>query len=150
MSTAHCVPIWGASQRAREIRADCTSFRDGLFQLHPRLSSTDQESKSFQKDMDYISGPVLQSQVGMEISVLRGHTSLGGDPLPCCVPDIGECGPPSPVDCGSSANCQNTEGGYYCTCSPGYEPVSGPAVFRNESENTCRGKNAAAFSASHF
>uniref|UniRef100_A0A4W2DQG9 Adhesion G protein-coupled receptor E2 n=1 Tax=Bos indicus x Bos taurus TaxID=30522 RepID=A0A4W2DQG9_BOBOX len=55
----------------------------------------------------------------------KGHTSLGGDPLPCCVPDINECGPPSPVDCGSSADCQNTEGGYYCTCSPGYEPVSG-------------------------
>ena len=32
--------------------------------------------------MDYISGPVLQSQVGMGISVLRGHTSLGGDLCP--------------------------------------------------------------------
>ncbi|KAG5208654.1 hypothetical protein JEQ12_016219 [Ovis aries] len=59
------------------------------------------------------------------------------DPLENC-DDINECGPPSPVDCGSSADCQNTEGGYHCTCSPGYEPVSGPAVFRNESENTCR------------
>ncbi|KAM7241797.1 hypothetical protein CapIbe_006268, partial [Capra ibex] len=59
------------------------------------------------------------------------------DPLESC-DDINECGPPSPVDCGSSADCQNTEGGYYCTCSPGYEPVSGPAVFWNESENTCR------------
>lgn len=62
------------------------------------------------------------------------------DPLENC-DDINECGPPSPVDCGSSADCQNTEGGYHCTCSPGYEPVSGPAVFRNESENTCRDVN---------
>ncbi|XP_010831664.1 PREDICTED: CD97 antigen-like, partial [Bison bison bison] len=52
--------------------------------------------------------------------------------------DISECGPPSPVYCGSSADCQNLEGDYYCTCSPGYEPVSGAMIFRNESENTCR------------
>ena len=70
--------------------------------------------------------------------------------MSCCVPGINECGPPSPVYCGSSADCQNTEGGYYCTCSPGYEPVSGAMIFRNESENTCRGKNEAAFPASHF
>ncbi|XP_060272250.1 adhesion G protein-coupled receptor E5 isoform X6 [Ovis aries] len=70
-----------------------------------------------------------------------GFISFSGEiftnPLESC-DDINECGPPSPVDCGSSADCQNTEGGYYCTCSPGYEPVSGPAVFQNESENTCR------------
>ncbi|XDB52649.1 hypothetical protein ABFV05_006265 [Capra hircus] len=73
-----------------------------------------------------------------------GFISFSGeiftDPLESC-DDINECGPPSPVDCGSSADCQNTEGRYYCTCSPGYEPVSGPAVFRNESENTCRDKD---------
>ena len=69
--------------------------------------------------------------------------------MPCCVPDINECGPPSPVYCGPSADCQNTEGGYYCTCSPGYEPVSGAMIFQNESENTCRGKNEAALPASH-
>ncbi|XDC75303.1 hypothetical protein R6Z07F_006476 [Ovis aries] len=73
-----------------------------------------------------------------------GFISFSGeiftDPLETCN-DINECGPPSPVDCGSSADCLNTEGGYYCTCSPGYEPVSGPAVFRNESENTCRDKD---------
>ncbi|XDA76334.1 hypothetical protein R6Z07M_006448 [Ovis aries] len=73
-----------------------------------------------------------------------GFISFSGeiftDPLETCN-DINECGPPSPVDCGSSADCQNTEGGHHCTCSPGYEPVSGPAVFRNESENTCRDKD---------
>ncbi|XP_061266685.1 adhesion G protein-coupled receptor E2-like [Bos javanicus] len=70
-----------------------------------------------------------------------GFISFSGeiftDPLESC-DDINECGPPSQVDCGSSADCQNTEGGYYCTCSPGYEPVSGAMIFRNESENTCR------------
>uniref|UniRef100_A0A4W2DKU3 Adhesion G protein-coupled receptor E2 n=1 Tax=Bos indicus x Bos taurus TaxID=30522 RepID=A0A4W2DKU3_BOBOX len=70
-----------------------------------------------------------------------GFISFSGeiftDPLESC-DDINECGPPSPVYCGSSADCQNTEGGYYCTCSPGYEPVSGAMIFRNESENTCR------------
>ncbi|XP_043323038.1 adhesion G protein-coupled receptor E2 [Cervus canadensis] len=59
------------------------------------------------------------------------------DPLESC-DDINECGPPSPVYCGSSADCQNTEGGYHCTCSPGFEPTSGATIFRNESENTCR------------
>ncbi|CAI9169699.1 unnamed protein product [Rangifer tarandus platyrhynchus] len=59
------------------------------------------------------------------------------DPLESC-DDINECGPPSLVYCGSSADCQNTEGGYYCTCSPGYEPTSGVTTFQNESENTCQ------------
>ncbi|XP_070318945.1 adhesion G protein-coupled receptor E2-like isoform X3 [Odocoileus virginianus] len=59
------------------------------------------------------------------------------DPFESC-DDINECGPPSPVKCGSLADCQNTEGGYYCTCSPGYEPTSGATIFQNESENTCQ------------
>ena len=59
------------------MRADCTSFRDGLFQLHPRLSSIDQESKLFQKDMDYISGLVLPSQVGDGDICLEGTHIFG-------------------------------------------------------------------------
>ncbi|XP_061006079.1 adhesion G protein-coupled receptor E5 isoform X1 [Dama dama] len=59
------------------------------------------------------------------------------DPLESC-DDINECGPPSPVYCGSSADCQNTEGGYHCTCIPGYELTSGVTIFQNESENTCQ------------
>ncbi|XP_022414071.1 CD97 antigen isoform X5 [Delphinapterus leucas] len=52
--------------------------------------------------------------------------------------DINECGPPLTVSCGKLADCQNTEGGYYCMCSPGYELVSGATLFKNESGNTCR------------
>ncbi|KAI5935534.1 Adhesion G protein-coupled receptor E2 [Manis javanica] len=52
--------------------------------------------------------------------------------------DINECGPPSPVSCGKYADCQNTEGSYFCTCSPGYALASGAAAFRNASENTCQ------------
>ena len=66
---------------------------------------------------------------------------LGGDPLSCCVPDINECGPPLAVSCGKFADCQNTEGSYHCECSPGYLLASGAKAFRNESENTCQGKN---------
>ncbi|KAK2490104.1 LOW QUALITY PROTEIN: hypothetical protein MC885_014110, partial [Smutsia gigantea] len=55
--------------------------------------------------------------------------------------DINECGPRSTVSCGKFADCQNTEGSYFCTCSPGYALASGAAAFRNESENTCQGKN---------
>ncbi|XP_055284737.1 adhesion G protein-coupled receptor E2 isoform X2 [Moschus berezovskii] len=70
-----------------------------------------------------------------------GFISFSGeiftDPLESC-DDINECGPPSLVDCGEAADCQNTEGGYHCTCSPGYEPLSGTGIFQNESENTCR------------
>ncbi|XP_043322861.1 adhesion G protein-coupled receptor E5 isoform X2 [Cervus elaphus] len=62
------------------------------------------------------------------------------DPLESC-DDINECGPPSPMYCGSSADCQNTEGGYHCTCSPGFEPTSGATIFQNESENTCQDVN---------
>ncbi|XP_008709915.2 adhesion G protein-coupled receptor E2-like [Ursus maritimus] len=52
--------------------------------------------------------------------------------------DINECGPSSTVSCGKFAECQNTEGSYYCTCIPGYELASGARTFRNERENTCQ------------
>ncbi|XP_045845881.1 adhesion G protein-coupled receptor E2-like [Meles meles] len=55
--------------------------------------------------------------------------------------DINECGPLSAVSCGEFADCQNTEGSYYCTCIPGYELASGARMFRNESENTCQDVN---------
>nr|XP_015106708.1 CD97 antigen isoform X4 [Vicugna pacos] len=72
--------------------------------------------------------PGFSSSSGSEI-----FTSL----LESC-DDINECGPPSTVSCGQSADCKNTEGSYYCTCIPGYALVSGAPTFRNESENTCR------------
>ncbi|XP_044109747.1 adhesion G protein-coupled receptor E5 isoform X1 [Neovison vison] len=52
--------------------------------------------------------------------------------------DINECGPLSAVSCGKFADCQNTEGSYYCTCIPGYKLASGARSFKNESENTCQ------------
>ncbi|XP_047632741.1 adhesion G protein-coupled receptor E2 isoform X3 [Phacochoerus africanus] len=55
--------------------------------------------------------------------------------------DINECRPPVAVSCGKSADCQNTEGGYHCTCIPGYELASGAPTFRKESENTCQDVN---------
>uniref|UniRef100_A0A8D0NG16 Adhesion G protein-coupled receptor E2 n=1 Tax=Sus scrofa TaxID=9823 RepID=A0A8D0NG16_PIG len=73
-----------------------------------------------------------------------GFTSLSGEiitsPLDSCE-DISECGPPATVSCGNNADCQNTEGGYHCTCIPGYELASGEPTFRNESENTCQDKD---------
>ncbi|XP_058381490.1 adhesion G protein-coupled receptor E5 isoform X2 [Diceros bicornis minor] len=70
-----------------------------------------------------------------------GFSSLSGElitsPAESC-DDINECGPPSAVSCGKFADCENTEGSYYCTCNPGYELVSGGRMFRNESENTCQ------------
>uniref|UniRef100_A0A671EF99 Adhesion G protein-coupled receptor E2 n=1 Tax=Rhinolophus ferrumequinum TaxID=59479 RepID=A0A671EF99_RHIFE len=62
--------------------------------------------------------------------------------------DINECEPPQTVSCGKFADCQNTEGSYYCTCNPGYTLVSGAKRFRNESENTCQGENHAVSSMS--
>ncbi|XP_020936391.1 CD97 antigen isoform X6 [Sus scrofa] len=55
--------------------------------------------------------------------------------------DINECAPPTTVSCGKNADCQNTEGGYHCTCVPGYELASGAPIFRNENENTCQDKD---------
>nr|XP_020011576.1 CD97 antigen isoform X3 [Castor canadensis] len=55
--------------------------------------------------------------------------------------DINECAAPLKVSCGKFADCENTEGSYYCTCSPGYELESGGKNFSNESENTCRGES---------
>ncbi|XP_045406757.1 adhesion G protein-coupled receptor E5 isoform X2 [Lemur catta] len=55
--------------------------------------------------------------------------------------DINECAPPTKVFCGKLADCQNVEGSYYCTCSPGYAPTSGVKTFYNESENTCQDVN---------
>ncbi|XP_047698158.1 adhesion G protein-coupled receptor E2 isoform X2 [Prionailurus viverrinus] len=73
-----------------------------------------------------------------------GFTSLSGDVftnrLENC-DDIDECGPPLPVSCGKFADCQNTEGSFYCKCRPGYLLASGAKAFRNESENTCQDVN---------
>ncbi|XP_045348242.1 adhesion G protein-coupled receptor E2 isoform X6 [Leopardus geoffroyi] len=70
-----------------------------------------------------------------------GFTSSSGDVftnhLENC-DDIDECGPPLAVSCGKFADCQNTEGSFYCKCIPGYLLVSGAKAFRNESENTCQ------------
>nr|XP_021561248.1 CD97 antigen isoform X2 [Neomonachus schauinslandi] len=55
--------------------------------------------------------------------------------------DINECGPSSAVSCGKFADCQNTEGSFYCTCIQGYELASQARTFRNESENTCQDVN---------
>ncbi|XP_047555940.1 adhesion G protein-coupled receptor E5 isoform X5 [Lutra lutra] len=52
--------------------------------------------------------------------------------------DINECRSLSAVSCGKFADCQNTEGSYYCTCIPGYELPSGARMFKNESENRCQ------------
>ncbi|XP_035888245.1 adhesion G protein-coupled receptor E2-like isoform X2 [Phyllostomus discolor] len=52
--------------------------------------------------------------------------------------DINECEPSSMVSCGRFANCQNTEGSYYCRCNSGYRLHSGATVFWNENENTCQ------------
>ncbi|ELK37342.1 EGF-like module-containing mucin-like hormone receptor-like 2, partial [Myotis davidii] len=52
--------------------------------------------------------------------------------------DIDECEQGKPgTACGRFADCHNTVGSYYCTCSEGYRLVSGAAKFGNESENTC-------------
>ncbi|XP_042834352.1 adhesion G protein-coupled receptor E2 isoform X3 [Panthera tigris] len=71
-----------------------------------------------------------------------GFTSSSGDiftnRLENC-DDIDECRPPLAVSCGKFADCQNTEGSFYCECSPGYQLASGAKAFRNESENTCQG-----------
>ncbi|XP_053766435.1 adhesion G protein-coupled receptor E2-like [Desmodus rotundus] len=72
---------------------------------------------------------------------LPGFSSSSGEiitnPLESC-DDINECRLPVPVSCGKLADCQNTEGSYYCMCSPGYRLVSGATNFSNESENTCQ------------
>lgn len=82
------------------------------------------------------------------VSALWELTPFGGDPLSCCVPDVNECKTPSTVSCGKFADCHNTEGSYYCTCSPGYQLVSGATLFWNEKENTCHGENHSLFSIS--
>ncbi|XP_053753212.1 adhesion G protein-coupled receptor E2 [Panthera pardus] len=73
-----------------------------------------------------------------------GFTSSSGDiftnRLENC-DDIDECRPPLAVSCGKFADCQNTEGSFYCECSPGYQLASGAKAFRNESENTCQDVN---------
>ncbi|XP_021487925.1 adhesion G protein-coupled receptor E5 isoform X2 [Meriones unguiculatus] len=49
--------------------------------------------------------------------------------------DINEC---VQVNCGSYAECENTEGSYFCICNPGYKLLSGAERFTNNSENTCQ------------
>ncbi|XP_029774660.1 adhesion G protein-coupled receptor E2-like isoform X2 [Suricata suricatta] len=70
-----------------------------------------------------------------------GFTSSSGEiftnHLESC-DDINECSAPLSVSCGESADCHNTEGSYYCMCSPGYKLASGARTFKSKSENTCQ------------
>ncbi|XP_035888249.1 adhesion G protein-coupled receptor E5 isoform X2 [Phyllostomus discolor] len=59
------------------------------------------------------------------------------NPMETC-DDINECRPPLSVSCGKLAECKNTQGSYYCVCTPGYRLVSGALNFSHESENMCR------------
>ena len=77
-----------------------------------------------------------------------GNSQHGEVTLVLFFSDINECGPPSTVSCGKLADCQNTEGSYYCMCDPGYKLLSGATKFSNESQNTCQGKNDPASSIS--
>ncbi|ELK06770.1 EGF-like module-containing mucin-like hormone receptor-like 3 [Pteropus alecto] len=72
----------------------------------------------------------------------HGYTSQSGQkfftfPLEICQ-DIDECKPPYSIYCGSNAECQNVEGGFYCRCDLGYKLLSGDTQFQNSHENTCR------------
>uniref|UniRef100_A0A8C6A818 EGF-like domain-containing protein n=1 Tax=Marmota marmota marmota TaxID=9994 RepID=A0A8C6A818_MARMA len=66
-------------------------------------------------------------------------TEIFTDPLEICE-DINECLLPQKVSCGYFADCHNVQGSYYCTCSPGFELLSGAKTFSNASENTCQDK----------
>ncbi|XP_032121791.1 CD97 antigen isoform X6 [Sapajus apella] len=52
--------------------------------------------------------------------------------------DTNECVSPFKPSCGKFSDCVNTEGSYYCMCSPGYKPAPGKEQFMNESQNTCQ------------
>ena len=52
ISTSHCVPSGVPVRGPRKAELNCTSFRNGLLLLQPRLSSIAQESNSFQKDIE--------------------------------------------------------------------------------------------------
>ncbi|XP_032691804.1 adhesion G protein-coupled receptor E3 isoform X1 [Lontra canadensis] len=72
----------------------------------------------------------------------HGYTSMIGKkfftfPLATCE-DIDECKPPISIYCGANAACQNTNGGFYCHCNPGYKLLSGAPQFQNSNENTCQ------------
>ncbi|XP_045848146.1 adhesion G protein-coupled receptor E3 isoform X2 [Meles meles] len=72
----------------------------------------------------------------------HGYTSMHGKefftfPLATCE-DIDECKPPISIYCGANAACQNTDGGFYCHCNPGYKLLSGAPQFQNSNENTCQ------------
>ncbi|XP_059016235.1 adhesion G protein-coupled receptor E3 isoform X2 [Mustela lutreola] len=72
----------------------------------------------------------------------HGYTSMHGEefftfPLATCK-DIDECKPPISIYCGENAACQNTDGGFYCHCNPGYKLLSGAPQFQNPNENTCQ------------
>ncbi|XP_057564293.1 adhesion G protein-coupled receptor E2-like [Hippopotamus amphibius kiboko] len=81
-------------------------------------------------------GPLIR--LDTRVSALWELTPSGGDHLSSRVPDINECETPSTVSCGRFAECRNTDGSYYCTCSPGYQLVSGATRFGNKNENTCQ------------
>ena len=71
---------------------------------------------------------------------LEGSQTLGKWPFFLLCSGINECGPFT-VSWGKLTDCWSMAGGFYYMFILGYETISGATMFRNESGNTCRGRN---------
>ncbi|XP_053519780.1 adhesion G protein-coupled receptor E2-like isoform X3 [Artibeus jamaicensis] len=136
-----CSPGYGSVSEAgfrNESENTCEGFL-GLLLL--ALGSADQNAKASSPTACARWCPLHSTCVNATAChCLLGFISSSGEivtsPMETC-DDINECELPS-VSCGKFANCQNTEGSYYCRCNSGYRLHSGATVFRNENENTCQ------------
>ncbi|XP_029441955.1 adhesion G protein-coupled receptor L4 isoform X2 [Rhinatrema bivittatum] len=52
--------------------------------------------------------------------------------------EIDECNETDTVDCGDHAKCENTVGGYNCSCREGYQPSSGKLQFKPNDGTICQ------------
>ncbi|XP_030062792.1 adhesion G protein-coupled receptor L4 [Microcaecilia unicolor] len=52
--------------------------------------------------------------------------------------EIDECNEPDTVDCGDHAKCENTVGGFNCSCKEGYLPSTGKLQFKPNDGTVCQ------------
>uniref|UniRef100_A0A8D0PIB7 GAIN-B domain-containing protein n=1 Tax=Sus scrofa TaxID=9823 RepID=A0A8D0PIB7_PIG len=131
-----CGPSWNVSS---EIHIDCQDFNES-YSLCKKGNSLLSHEMFVNECRSMTSGLEALLIITLKTAAEKLKAS---DPTECaqwCPPNSKcvNCEPPSTVSCGKFAQCWNTDGSYYCTCSPGYQLVSGATMFRKESENICQ------------
>ncbi|XP_069460045.1 adhesion G protein-coupled receptor E1-like isoform X2 [Ambystoma mexicanum] len=117
-----------------------TPTRIGRFKGLDEENCTAQETCYY--DIDCPDDSVCNTTSGLNLCTCKpGFENIEREiyfkPLTGSCKDINECRGSMKGQCGPNAGCENTQGGYYCSCARGYRTPSGKVRFKGPSEDNC-------------